>query len=256
MNEETTYLLPTYEGLTGFHIARWIKDYSTLSPSARFIASTLAVHYYNAERGVAFPSTPTLSEDTGLALATVKRAIKELAASGEWIVVTGTSHKQSITRDYMGEVPNNLYAPVLGDRLPSGVTETGTRTVTVTRTPVEHVEEQEQQAAPEAHEAFLAAAEPEDEQEPYSVDSDPTAPAWLRERRMPTDEELAAEEAEAPQRPARYPEPVPADRVRDLGFTPREETRRFMEEQPYSNDGTSGVLGADATLYGKTGDPF
>lgn len=256
MSTVETYLLPTYEGLDGFTLARWIKDHSTLSPSARYTATMLAIHYYNAERGVSFPSLTTLVEATGLGISTIQRALKELVSSGEWVVVPGNGNRRSITRDYMGDVPNNLYAPVLGDRLPRDVTMTGTRTVTVTRTPVEHVEEQEQQAAPEAHEAFLAAAEPEDEQEPYSVDSDPTAPAWLRERRMPTDEELAAEEVEAPQRPARYPEPVPADRVRDLGFTPREETRRFMEEQPYSNDGTSGVLGADATLYGKTGDPF
>lgn len=254
MSTVETYDFPTYEGLTGFHLARWIKDHSTLSPSARWVANLLAIHYYNAERGVAFPSTPTLSEDTGLALATIKRAIKELVSSGEWVVVPGNGNRRSITRDYMSEVTTNLYAPVLGDRLPSGVTETGTRTVTVTRTEVERDVESkhEPQVQPKVEQEHLD----REAEEPYSVDSDPTAPAWLRECRMPTDEELAAEEAEAPQRPARYPAPVPADRVRDLGFTPREETRRFMEEQPYSNDGTTGALGIDPTLYGKTGDPF
>lgn len=254
MSTVETYLLPTYEGLDGFTLARWIARESSLKGTTKYLAQTLAIHYYNAEHGVAFPSLATLAQVMGVSIRTIKYAVQELAASGEWIVVSGNGNKRSITRDYMGDVPNNLYAPVLGDRLPRDVTMTGTRTVTVTRTEVER--DVESKHEPQVQPKVEQEHHDREAEEPYSVADDPTAPAWLRECRMPTDEELAAEETELLQRPARYPEPVPADRVRDLGFTPREETRRFMEEQPYSNDGTTGALGIDPTLYGKTGDLF
>lgn len=86
---------------------------STLSPTARHVALTLAT-YMNKEGGGAWPSMATLADDTGRSRPVVKRAIRELRETGFLTVESGGGRRADggyVSNRYRASIPSAVLIP-------------------------------------------------------------------------------------------------------------------------------------------------
>lgn len=138
-----TFTVQCYRGLDPITLMKWIVEHSQVSSTAQHLAMILAFGYYRTD-GAAFPSADQLAKDMNASVRTVRRAIKELRESGEWVVIPGRGSRSNIKRSHYNQYPSSLYYPQPpASQLPAHVKAKGAMRVTVTtyhrEAPSEHL---------------------------------------------------------------------------------------------------------------------
>lgn len=137
-DDQTTILAPIYVGMKQRFLLNWVRDHSTMKTNAvkgRNLAREIIGDFYNTRKtsesgkgqyGYAFPSISSLVQITQWGETSVKKDIKQMRDSGEWLIVSGFGGRpfsagNKRTERTMGQ--NNRYFPLIPwDQMPQGMT--------------------------------------------------------------------------------------------------------------------------------------
>lgn len=137
-DDEATILVPVYIGMKQRFLLNWIRDHSSMKSDAkngRNIAREVVGDFYRTRNsvesgrgqfGYAFPSIENLVNITQHGKTTVKRGIKQMRESGEWLIVSGyggRAYSATNQRTERIKGQNNRYFPLIPwDQMPQGMT--------------------------------------------------------------------------------------------------------------------------------------
>lgn len=71
---------------TSWKLTDWVIRFSNLKGKAKLVSAQIA-SFYNAKDKYSYPTYDDLMKSTGLSHSSIKRAIKEMKLSGEWLVI-------------------------------------------------------------------------------------------------------------------------------------------------------------------------